>query len=200
MERNLAALTKAAKHVFATSGVNAPAKEITDLAGVGVGTLYRHFPRRSDLIVAVVQQELDDCVAAADTLSATLEPTEAFAAWIERFTELVATKQGLAEALHSADPAYDGLPARLLATLEPALATLLEAGVRNEVIRPDVSAHEILLTVALLCQPVPGQARKVNDRLVSLFIEGLGRTGSLVRDERSRDYARSITARATGRT
>ncbi|MGI5320996.1 TetR/AcrR family transcriptional regulator [Actinomadura nitritigenes] len=179
MERNLAALTEAAKRVFATSGVNAPAKEITDLAGVGVGTLYRHFPRRSDLILAVLRQELDECVTAAGMLTATLGPTEAFVAWIERFKELVATKQGLAEALHSADPAYDGLPARLLVDLESALTPLLEAGVESKAIRPDVSAHEILLTVALLCQPVPGEAREVNDRLVRLFIEGLQRTGPL---------------------
>ena len=58
-KRNVVALVAAAKTVFAGSGVDAPAKEITDLAGVGVGTLYRHFPRRSDLIVAVLQHEID---------------------------------------------------------------------------------------------------------------------------------------------
>src|ERR1700755_2290631 len=55
-QRNVAALLEAAKNVFATSGVDAPAKEITDLAGVGIGTLYRHFPRRSELVAAVMQR------------------------------------------------------------------------------------------------------------------------------------------------
>jgi len=64
-KRNVVALVAAAKTVFAGSGVDAPAKEITDLAGVGVGTLYRHFPRRSDLIVAVLQHEIDECDRAA---------------------------------------------------------------------------------------------------------------------------------------
>jgi AcrR family transcriptional regulator len=67
---------EAAKTVFAGSGVDAPAKEITDLAGVGVGTLYRHFPRRSDLIVAVLQHEIDECVEAAEELGTTLNPWE----------------------------------------------------------------------------------------------------------------------------
>src|ERR1700729_3464281 len=76
-KRNVVALVEAAKTVFAGSGVDAPAKEITDLAGVGVGTLYRHFPRRSDLIVAVLQHEIDACVEAADELGrSTINPWE----------------------------------------------------------------------------------------------------------------------------
>src|ERR1019366_7694281 len=71
-QRNVVALVDAAKTVFAGSGVDAPAKEITDRAGVGVGTLYRHFPRRSDLIVAVLQHEIDECVEAAELLASTL--------------------------------------------------------------------------------------------------------------------------------
>ena len=55
-QRNTYSLLEAAKAVFATSGVDAPAKQITDLAGVGVGTLYRHFPQRSDLVKAVLDQ------------------------------------------------------------------------------------------------------------------------------------------------
>ncbi|HEX4287673.1 MAG TPA: helix-turn-helix domain-containing protein, partial [Trebonia sp.] len=62
--RNVDALLEAAKSVFATSGVDAPAKEIADLAGVGVGTLYRHFPQRSDLVKAVFQRGVDACADA----------------------------------------------------------------------------------------------------------------------------------------
>src|SRR3954447_8291563 len=123
--RNGVALVEAAKAVFAGSGVDAPAKEITDLAGVGVGTLYRHFPRRSDLIVAVLQHEIDECVAAAEALGSALGPWGALIGWIELFTDLVGTKRGLAPALHSGDPAYDGLPQHLMDRLEPAFQTLL---------------------------------------------------------------------------
>jgi len=171
--RNLAALLAAAKTVFTTSGVRAPAKQITDLAGVGVGTLYRHFPRRSDLIVAVLQHEIDDCITAAETLQTTLEPFEALLTWVDRLTKLVATKQGLAEALHSADPAYDGLPDAILDALEPALGGILDRGTASGSIRSDVAAREILVAVALLCQSVPGEDSGFNERIVRLFVDGL---------------------------
>src|ERR1700722_4675716 len=124
-KRNVVALVAAAKTVFGESGVDAPAKEITDLAGVGVGTLYRHFPRRSDLIVAVLQHEIDECIEAAEELGTTLSPWAALMAWIKRFTDFVGTKRGLASGRHSGDPAYDALPQHLLDRLEPALQTLL---------------------------------------------------------------------------
>ncbi|MEU8357143.1 helix-turn-helix domain-containing protein [Nonomuraea sp. NPDC048882] len=72
--RNLDALLAAAKAVFAAEGVDAPAKRIADLAGVGVGTLYRHFPQRSDLVKAVFQREVDACADVAPELSAAYGP------------------------------------------------------------------------------------------------------------------------------
>jgi AcrR family transcriptional regulator len=176
-KRNVVALVEAAKTVFAGSGVDAPAKEITDLAGVGVGTLYRHFPRRSDLIVAVLQHEIDKCIEAAEELGATLSPWEALTGWIERFTHFVGTKRGLASALHSGDPAYNDLPQHLLDRLEPALQTLLARAVDGGYTRDDVTAREVLTTVALICQPVPGQQPSFNERMTRVFVEGLGRSG-----------------------
>ena len=152
-----------------------PAKEITDLAGVGVGTLYRHFPRRSGLIVAVLQHEIDECVQAAEELGTTLGPWDALMGWIERFTEFVGTKRGLASALHSGDPAYDDLPQHLMDRLEPALQALLARAVDVGYARGDVTAREVLMTVALMCQPVPGEQPGFNQRMTRVFIEGLGR-------------------------
>jgi AcrR family transcriptional regulator len=179
--RNVVALVAAAKAVFAGSGVDAPAKEITDRAGVGVGTLYRHFPRRSDLIVAVLQHEIDECVEAAEELGTTLRPWEALTAWIERFADFVGTKRGLASALHSGDPAYDDLPEHLLDRLEPALQTLLGKAVDGGYARDDVTAREILMTIALICQPVRGQQPSFNRRMTRVFMEGLGRVVTTVR-------------------
>jgi AcrR family transcriptional regulator len=173
-KRNVVALVEAAKTVFAGRGVDAPAKEITDLAGVGVGTLYRHFPRRSDLIVAVLQHEIDECVEAAEGLGTTLGPWEALMSWIERFTDFVGTKRGLASALHSGDPAYDDLPQHLLDRLEPALQALLSRAVDGGYARDDVTAREVLMTVALICQPVPGEQPCFNQRMTRVFMEGLG--------------------------
>ena len=178
-QRNVVALVAAAKAVFAGSGVDAPAKEITDLAGVGVGTLYRHFPRRSDLIVAVLQHEIDACVAAAEELGTTLSPPEALMSWIERFTAFVGTKRGLAAALHSGDPAYDDLPQHLLDRLEPALRALLARAVDGGYARDDVTAREILVTIALISQPVPGEQPSFNQRMTRVFTQGLaGQTPS----------------------
>src|ERR1700761_1702614 len=75
--RNLDALLEAALQVFATSGVDAPVREVADKAGVGVGTLYRHFPQRSDLIVAVMRHEVDACADAAEHIATEHEPGEA---------------------------------------------------------------------------------------------------------------------------
>jgi AcrR family transcriptional regulator len=173
--RNVVALVEAAQTVFASGGVDVPAKEITDLAGVGVGTLYRHFPRRSDLIVAVLHHEIDECVEAAEELGATLGPREALMGWIERFTDFVGTKRGLASALHSGDPAYDDLPQHLLDRLEPALQTLLARAVDGGYARDDVTAREVLTAVALICQPVPGGQPGFNQRMTRVFMAGLGR-------------------------
>ena len=83
-QRNIGSLLEAAKAVFTTSGVDAPAKEIADRGGVGVGTLYRHFPQRSDLVKAVFQREVDACADAAPALTAAHEPGAALAMWLHR--------------------------------------------------------------------------------------------------------------------
>ena len=89
--------------------MDAPAKEIADLAGVGVGTVYRHFAQRSDLVVAVLQREIDACADAGPALIAAHGPGTALAMWLHRYTEFLATKRGLAAALHSGDPSFEAL-------------------------------------------------------------------------------------------
>lgn len=171
--RNIDSLLEAAKTVFGTSGVDAPAKEITDLAGVGVGTLYRHFPKRSDLVKAVFQREVDACADAAPALSAAHGPGEALAKWIHRYTEFLATKRGLAAALHSGDPALDELPGYFMQRLGPALQLLLEAATANGDARADVSAKDLLYAVAHLCTPAPDEGLAYNQRMVAVLIDGL---------------------------
>ena len=171
--RNIDSLLEAAKTVFGTAGVDAPAKQIADLAGVGVGTLYRHFPQRSDLVKAVFQREVDACANAATTLAAAHEPGAALAKWLHRYTEFLATKRGLATALHSGDPAYCALPAYFMQRLGPALGSLLEAATASGEIRAGISAKDILHAVANLCVPVPGEGVAYSQRMVALLIDGL---------------------------
>jgi AcrR family transcriptional regulator len=172
-QRNIDALLDAAKTVFATSGVDAPAKEITDLAGVGVGTLYRHFPQRADLVAAVLQRGIDACADAGPALSAVHEPGVALVKWLQRYTEFVGTKRGLATALHSGDPAFDALPGYFMQRLEPVLGELLDAATATGEIRADVSAKDLLHAVALLCQPVRGEDIAYNQRMVAVLVDGL---------------------------
>ncbi len=172
-QRNLGSLLEAAKRAFATSGVDAPAKEIAAGAGVGVGTLYRHFPRRSDLVVAVLQREIDGCAAAGPALSATHEPATALTQWLDRYTAFVATKRGLATALHSGDPAFDALPGYFWERLGPVLDDLLDAAKATGDIRSDVSAKDLLTAVALLSHPVPDTGTEYSRRMVTLLIDGM---------------------------
>lgn len=174
-QRNIDSLLEAAKAVFGTSGVDPPAKEIADLAGVGVGvgTLYRHFPQRSDLVKAVFQREVDACADAAPALTAAYEPGVALAKWLHRYTEFLATKRGLAAALHSGDPAFDALPGYFMQRFGPALGSLLEAAAASGEIRADISAPDLLHAVANLCRPVADEGAAYSRRMVALLIDGL---------------------------
>ncbi len=172
--RSLAALLDAAKEVFADAGVDAPVRLIAEKAGVGVGTVYRHFPKRSDLIVAVFRNEVDACADAAATLSAKYAPGEALDRWLKRFVDFVATKRGLSAALHSGDPAYEALPNYLLGRLGPALDGLLKTAATAGEIRADVASVDLLMAIARLCTPDDkGGITKQSRRMVSILIDGL---------------------------
>lgn len=171
--RNVSALLEAAKQVFATSGVDAPAKKIADLAGVGVGTLYRHFPQRSDLIKAVLERDIDALADAAGALAAARGPGEALTGWLHRYTEFLAAKRGLAAALHSGDPAFESLPGYFMQRTEPALGALLTSAAAAGEVRSGASARDLLNAVALLCLPVPGGDPAYSQRMVALLLDGL---------------------------
>ena len=171
--RNMDALLEAALAVFATSGVDAPVRDIAEKAGVGVGTVYRHFPQRSDLIVAVFRHEVDTCADAAVGLAAEYEPGEALSRWTQRFVDFLAAKRGLATALHSGDPAYETLPAYFKQRFEPALRSLLKSAVSAGQVRADITAEDLLGAVASLCMHAYQQGPKHARRMVALLVDGL---------------------------
>src|SRR5688572_24057576 len=88
--RNTEAVLEAAKAAFAEYGVDAPMRDIAERAGVGVGTIYRNYPQRSDLIIAVFRRELDATAAEADRLSAEHPPAQALRLWAESLARFVA--------------------------------------------------------------------------------------------------------------
>ena len=172
-QRNLSTLLQAAKAIFAESGVDAPVRDIAERAGVGIGTVYRHFPRRPDLIAAVFSQELDSCADAANELATEYPPFEAFAIWMRRFVDLAATKHGLAQALHSGDPAFDVLPARREQRLRPAFRALFEAAVKTGAIRSEIEPDEFLNAAASLCMSAREGHTDAAQRMVATLVNGL---------------------------
>jgi AcrR family transcriptional regulator len=173
-QRNIDSLIEAAKALFLSSGVDVPMREIADSAGVGVGTLYRHFPLRSDLISAVFKREIDACAAEAPLLAASHPPDAALELWLQRYTGFVATKHGLAAALHSGDPAYSPLRVRFEEHIAPALRMLLDNAVTAGLVHDGEDPLELLGAVANLCIPSPGSTDNSRAyRMVALLMNGL---------------------------
>ncbi|HST42766.1 MAG TPA: TetR/AcrR family transcriptional regulator [Conexibacter sp.] len=174
--RNQEALLEAAAAVFVTSGVEAPMREIAAEAGVGTATIYRHFPTRADLIVAVYRHQVESLAEAGPALlrdSAT--PHAALTLWIDRFVDFVVTKQGLAAVIQSDDPCYDPLHAYFIDRLVPVCQQLLDAAVDAGEIPPGQAAYELMRAVGGLCA---GGSRPGYDprRLANLLVTGLRST------------------------
>lgn len=171
--RNEDTLLEAAKIVFSSSGVDAPVREIALRAGVGLGTLYRHFPKRADLVAAVFRREVDACAAEASTFAAERGPVEALTNWLMRYTQFIATKRGLAAALHSGDPTFETLPAYFRSSFEPALEALLDAASKAGAVRADVEPYDLLRAIGNLSVATGDDGAAHTERMVRLLIDGL---------------------------
>ena len=171
--RNADSLLQAAMAVFNELGVDAPMRTIAARAGVGVGTLYRHFPQRSDLIKAIIRRDVNAQVDATSTLAEKHEPGEALSLWMGRLAEFVATKRDLGPALHSGDPAYQSLPDFVHGQLTPALRRLLDAAAKSGAIPDDVDAGELLNAGLRLATPASDGDTTQARRMVALLIDGL---------------------------
>jgi len=173
-QRNVDALLAAAKEEFASSGVDVGVRAIAARADVGTATLYRHFPTRASLISAVFRREIDDLLAAAATLSESCEPGDALDRWVDRYIDFVATKHGLAAALHSGDPAYSGLREYFEEHAGPALQILLNRAENAGSIGSGTNALDLLGAIANLCIPPPGTTDTSRaHRMVALLLSGL---------------------------
>lgn len=171
--RNAGTVVKAAGEVFAASGVKAPMREIAEKAGVGVGTIYRHFPQRADLIAAVFRHEVDACADAAQHLAEDHEPGDALDRWMQRYVDFIVAKRGLAAALYSGATTFETLPAYFDKRLEPALQGLLNTAIESGEIRGDVKPYDLLRAVASLCMPSSNGDPAPARRLVALLVDGL---------------------------
>ncbi|NJC12716.1 AcrR family transcriptional regulator [Micromonospora profundi] len=175
--RNEATLLDAAASAFIASGVDVPVREIATRAGVGVGTIYRHFPTRADLIVAVYRHQVEACAEAGPALLASSStPYAALTQWIDLFVDFLVTKHGLAEALQSDNAAFQTLHAYFIDRLVPVCAELLSAASAAGEIRPDVGALVLLRGVGNLCIGAD-DPRYDARRMVGILIAGLRVTG-----------------------
>ena len=172
--RNEEALLDAAAAVFVASGVDAPVRDIATEAGVGVGTIYRHFPTRSDLIIAVYRHQVEACAEAGPALLArSSTPYAALGEWTDLFVDFLVTKHGLAAVLHSDNSGFEALHAYFLDRLVPVCAQLLDAATAAGEIRADLEAYELLRGIGNLCVGAEGDSRYDARRVVGILVEGL---------------------------
>ena len=175
--RNEETLLEAAAAVFVKSGVDAPVRDIAAEAGVGMGTIYRHFPTRADLVIAVYRHQVDACAEAGPALLASSPtPHAALTRWVGLFVDFLTTKHGLAAALQSDSARFETLHAYFLDRLVPVCAQLLDAAVAAGEIRPDVDAHGLLRAIGNLCVGGDGDAHYDARGMVELLIAGLLRS------------------------
>jgi AcrR family transcriptional regulator len=169
--RNYEKLLAAAREAFTEADRSASLEDIARRAGVGIGTLYRHFPTRADLVQAIYVDEVEALSRSAGELAG-LEPWEALTAWLQRFVGYVATKQALADELFAAaerDAAvFAGCRAMLHAAGEPLLRRAQDEGV----VRPDVTIDEVVRMVGGIAK-IPSDDPAEIQRLLGVALDGL---------------------------
>jgi AcrR family transcriptional regulator len=171
--RNRELLITAASAAFAARGADVPLEDIARDAGLGIGTLYRHFPTRDSLVEAVYRHEVDVLVERADQLLATLPPDQALEEWMQLFVRHVATKRGMLSVLK---PMLSGNPTFFAETKGRATAAatkLLRAGVAAGTVRADIDGGDLLRAIGGICMSTDQDRSAASDRLVGLLFDGL---------------------------
>ena len=172
--RNEKALLDAAAAVFVASGVDAPVRDIAAEAGVGVGTIYRHFPTRADLIIAVFRHQVEACVEAGRALLASTEPPfAALGQWADRYVDFMVTKHGLAGVLQSDNAGAHALHAYFVDRLVPVCAALLDAVAATGELRAEVQPLELMRGIGNLCVGADTDPRYDARRMVRILVAGL---------------------------
>lgn len=175
-ERNRLRLLDTAKAAFAKKGSDVSLEEIAQSAGVGIGTLYRHFPNRDALIAAVYRNETEQLARAAKQLSETHPPVEALREWMFLFIDYIATKHGMYAALNSLADGTSDLYAKSGKQISEAIELLTARAVANHDIRLEIDPLDLLRAVAGVANVSAGPHWKVAaTRLVDIMIAGLSK-------------------------
>lgn len=173
-ERNRQRLLETAKDAFAARGPAASLEDIAQSAGVGIGTLYRHFPNRDALIAAVYRNQTEQLAQAAAKLAERHPPIAALRAWMIVFIDYIATKQGMYAALNSLADGPSDLYAASGLQIREAIEMLTARAVASDEIQLDIDPMELLRAVAAVANVNAGPNGKTSAaRLVDIMISGL---------------------------
>ena len=172
--RNRELVLAAAKAVFSAGGPDASLEAVARRAGVGIGTLYRHFPTREDLFEAVYRREVQQLGELAEALKNEAAPVDALRRWLRSNVEFVATKKGMLAALALTVHGSSELYAFSFDRLTRAVSALLDRAVAAGEIRADISAADLLRALVGMCymHDQPGWQTSVL-RLLDVFVDGL---------------------------
>jgi AcrR family transcriptional regulator len=170
--RSHARLLAAATAAFAEHGADAPLEDIARRAGVGIGTLYRHFPSRLDLQEAVFRNQVDAVCAQGEELASAPSAGDAFAEWLRALSTYLVTKRGLAGALIAAHGRDSEVISSCSQVMRGTAGRLLERAQQAGAVRPDLTSTDVMMLVhgvVVATERTPDQA----DRLLSLMLDGL---------------------------
>ncbi len=173
-QRNRDLLLDVAQKLFTAHGVEYPLEDIAREAGVGIGTLYRHFPTRGALIEAVYRREVAALCDSVDTLLATRTPVDALDAWMHNFVAYVATKRGLSAALQEMMKAEPDLFNQTRQNIRTAASRVLDAAVADGSIRPVLDADDLIRAMSSICMSAddPEHPDRAT-RLVGVLLDGM---------------------------
>jgi AcrR family transcriptional regulator len=172
--RNVELLIAAARAAFAAEGANAPLDDIARAAGVGSGTLYRHFPTRLALLEAVYRDSVERLCADGERLAATEPPAEALIAWLHGFVRIVSEKRGLAAALSDEGRAQT-LFGECHAMINATGASLLDRAKDAGAVRPEVPLGDLLKMAKAFANAAETspEGSALAERLLVLSMDGL---------------------------
>ena len=170
--RNRARLVEAARAAFTSRGSNATVEEMAKAADVGVGTLYRHFPRRIDLVEAVYREDVDELVAHAGELVGSTDPWEGLVAWLEAFVRYAQAKRTFLTELHEAFEKSPDLAVQSREKIAAAAGSVLSRAQAAGVARADVSQGDLMQLVGGMCM-ARNATLEQNQRLLTFVLDGI---------------------------
>jgi AcrR family transcriptional regulator len=170
--RNYERLVTAARVVFSQQGGGASMEAIAKEAGVGVGTLYRHFPKRIDVVEAVYREDVDELVRVAESAVAELEPWPALAAWLEAFVRYAIGKRRFLTELHEAFEKNPDLRIASRERIEGAIDIVLARAQDAGVVRTDLDGPDLMQLLGSMCMSATLTPEQ-SERLLVMIEDGL---------------------------